>query len=307
MEMKVKPRIGLIGLGLMGSALADRVLNAGFSVSGYDMDLEQTQALAELGGTPSSSSQEVIHDSDWIVYSVMTTEQVRMSLEASQSSLRRGQIVIDCSTGEPDAMASLGKWLQALGISYLDATIAGNSEETRNKLVLALVGGDKDTFDLCRPFFDCFAKESFHLGPNGYGARMKLVFNLVLGLHRAVLGEALGFARQLEIPQETALEILKKGSTHSFVMDNKGEKILNQDFSPQAKLSQHLKDVRLILELGKRYEGKLPLSTVHRQLLESVQELGFGDQDNCAIVKAFENSRPGKGEGANAEKTENPN
>ncbi|MBT5707422.1 MAG: NAD(P)-dependent oxidoreductase, partial [Verrucomicrobia bacterium] len=214
-------------------------------------------------------------------------EQVRESLESNQSSLRPGQIVIDCSTGEPDAMANLGAWLRSHEVDYLDATVAGNSVETRRGDVLALVGGNDATFKQCRPFFDCFAKESFLLGPNGYGARMKLVFNLVLGLHRAVLGEALGFAQKLDIPQSTAMDILKKGSTYSYVMDNKGEKILKQDFSPQAKLSQHLKDVRLMLELGERYGAHLPLSTEHQTLLESLQTEGLGDLDNSAIVKAF--------------------
>lgn len=271
----------------MGNALADRALRAGFVIRGYDLDPDRTQAIAALGGVPSLSPQEVIKHSDWIVYSVMTTEQVRESLESNQSSLRHGQIVIDCSTGEPDAMAELGTWLRGQELDYLDATVAGNSAETRRGEVLALIGGNEATFERCRSFFDCFTKESFLLGPNGYGARMKLVFNLVLGLHRAVLGEALGFAEKLDIPQSTALDILKKGSTYSYVMDNKGDKILNQDFSPQAKLSQHLKDVRLILELGERYKARLPLSTEHQQLLESLQAQGFGELDNCAIVKAF--------------------
>jgi 3-hydroxyisobutyrate dehydrogenase-like beta-hydroxyacid dehydrogenase len=287
MDQQSKPSLGLIGLGLMGSALADRATKAGFSVIGYDLDSDRTQALATMGGVPSLSSREVITQTDWIIYSVMTSEQVRESLESNQSSLSPGQIVIDCSTGEPDAMAELGTWLRRNKVDYLDATVAGNSAETRRGEVLALVGGNETTFERCRPFFDCFAKESFLLGPNGYGARMKLVFNLVLGLHRAVLGEALGFAQKLDIPQSTALDILKKGSTYSYVMDNKGEKILNQDFSPQAKLSQHLKDVRLMLELGERYGAQLPLSTEHQALLESLQTAGHGELDNCAIVKAF--------------------
>ena len=291
MKQQTKPRIGLIGLGLMGSALAERAIQAGFFVCGYDLKKDRTRALAGLGATPASDSQEVIGQSDWIIYSVMTTEQVQESLELNQMSLRSGQIVIDCSTGEPDKMAALGAWLKTLGISYLDATIAGNSEETRNKSVIALVGGEEAIFEICRPFFDCFAKESFHLGPNGHGARMKLVFNLVLGLHRAVLGEALGFAKKLGIQQESAFEILKKGSTHSFVMENKGAKILNEDFSPQAKLSQHLKDVRLILKLGEKYGAKLPFSSQHEALLNSLQEAGYGELDNSAIVKAFGNEQ----------------
>ena len=292
METQRSPSIGLIGVGLMGTALAERALNARFIVRAYDLDSSRHQSLTSCGGIPSPTAQDVISNSDWIVYSVMTTDQVRLSLEAHQQALRPGQIVIDCSTGEPDAMADLGNWLSDFGVNYLDATIAGNSDETRQGAVLALVGGMPEPFQKCRPFFDSFARETFHLGPVGHGARMKLVFNLVLGLHRAVLGEALGFAKKLGIPSAQALEILKQGTSYSKVMDNKGDKILSQDFRPQAKLSQHLKDVRLILQLGERYGALLPLSTQHQELLSTLEDAGMGELDNSAIVKAFDEGLP---------------
>ncbi len=271
----------------MGSALAARAVQAKFSVRGYDRDIDRNAAIRSEGGDPCTTASEVLTASDWIVFSLMTTDQVRQSLEAHQEALRPGQIIIDCSTGEPDAMASLGTKLKSLGVNYLDATIAGNSDETRRGEVLALVGGEMETFEKCRPFFDSFTRESFHLGPNGYGARMKLVFNLVLGMHRAVLGEALGFADKLGIPSTQALKILKKGTSYSKVMDNKGQKILDQDFRPQAKLSQHLKDVNLMLQIGERYGAQLPLSTEHQKLLSALNKAGCGELDNSAIVKAF--------------------
>ena len=292
METHLNPSIGLIGIGLMGSALAERALKAKFTVRGYDLEPTRRSIIESHGGSFCTRASDVISNSDWIVYSVMTTDQVRQSLKAHQQALRPGQIVIDCSTGEPDAMADLGTWLSDFGVNYLDATIAGNSDETRQGAVLALVGGMPEPFQKCRPFFDSFASETFHLGPVGHGARMKLVFNLVLGLHRAVLGEALGFAKKLGIPSAQALEILKRGTSYSKVMDNKGDKILRQDFRPQAKLSQHLKDVRLILQLGERYGARLPLSTQHQELLSTLEDAGMGELDNSAIVKAFDEGLP---------------
>ncbi len=282
------PQLGLIGLGLMGSALAARTRAAGFTVCGHDLDSRRYPDFQSIGGTAMANAGEVLRNSDWVVYSVMTTDQVRSSLEPHIDALRPGQIIIDCSTGEPDQMAALGDWLREHGVDYLDATVAGNSMETRRGEVLALVGGSESTYETCRPFFESFAKSSFLLGPNGFGARMKLVFNLVLGLHRAVLGEALGFANKLGLESDTTLEILKQGTTYSYVMDNKGEKILAQDFTPQARLAQHLKDVNLMLALAERYQAKLPLSGQHRELLDSLVAQGWGDSDNSAIVKAFD-------------------
>ena len=117
---------------------------------------------------------------------------------------------------------------------------------------------------------------------------MKLVVNLALGLNRAVLAETLSFARACEVSPTDALEVLKAGAAYSRVMDDKGDKMLHHDFTVEARLSQHLKDVRLILEAAARKHAKTPLSTVHRQLLESLEKSGYGDADNSAIIMAYD-------------------
>ena len=117
---------------------------------------------------------------------------------------------------------------------------------------------------------------------------MKLVVNLALGLHRAVLAETLAFARASEVSPAVALEVLKAGAAYSRVMDDKGQKMLDHDFSVEAKLSQHLKDVRLILAAANAKNAKAPLSQVHRQLLERLEAAGYGEMDNSAIVMAYD-------------------
>jgi 3-hydroxyisobutyrate dehydrogenase-like beta-hydroxyacid dehydrogenase len=116
---------------------------------------------------------------------------------------------------------------------------------------------------------------------------MKLVLNLVLGLNRAVLAEGLCYAAAAGVDPAAALEILKAGPAYSRVMDTKGQKMLAGDFTAEARLSQHLKDVRLILESGARAGASLPLSSVHRALLEKAEAAGFGAADNSAVIKAF--------------------
>ena len=116
---------------------------------------------------------------------------------------------------------------------------------------------------------------------------MKLVVNLVLGLNRAALAEGLSLADGLGLEGGLALECLQAGPAWSRAMDDKGQKMLEQDFAPQARLSQHLKDVRLILDSGRETSTRLPLSDVHCRLLESVETAGFGDEDNSAILRAY--------------------
>jgi len=117
---------------------------------------------------------------------------------------------------------------------------------------------------------------------------MKLVANLALGLHRAVLAETLTFAQACGVSPTDALEVLKAGAAYSRVMDDKGEKMLHHDFTVEAKLSQHLKDVRLILAEAHTGNAKVPLSQIHRQLLERLDGFGYGDLDNSAIIMAYE-------------------
>lgn len=124
---------------------------------------------------------------------------------------------------------------------------------------------------------------------------MKLVVNLVLGLNRAVLAEALTFAKSLGLEPQSALAILKASPARSEVMETKGAKMLAEDFSPQAKLSQHLKDVRLILAAGERTGALLPLSRVHRELLARAEAAGYGELDNSAIVRAFADPEQSRG------------
>ena len=117
---------------------------------------------------------------------------------------------------------------------------------------------------------------------------MKLVANLALGLHRAVLAETLTYARANDVSPTTALEVLKAGAAYSRVMDDKGEKMLHHDFSVEARLSQHLKDVRLILAEAAAKHAKTPLTEVHARLLEGLEKAGFGEADNSAIIMAYE-------------------
>jgi len=283
-----QPVLGIIGLGLMGSALAERALDAGFQVHGFDIDPLRCRELRRLGGQAADSAIAVAAACRRLVFSLMTTEQVETTLQIIGAALRRGSVVIDTSTGDPDRMATLATRLRRRGIHYLDAPIVGNSAEARAGNVLVLAGGDRHAFQRCRKIFKSFARRTYHVGRCGHGARMKLVINLALGLNRAVLAEALGFARATGVPAARALEIMKESAAYSRVMETKGPKMLSGDFSAQARLDQHLKDVTLILATGQRHAANLPLSSLHRKLLATLVRAGHGRLDNSAIIKAFQ-------------------
>ena len=279
--------IGLIGVGLVGSALAGRFLHAHRRVIGCDVSPDRLRELTALGGRAVSRAEEVFAAADTVVVSLPTSEIAAGVLDAVSVPLH-GKTILDTTTGEPEQMAALGLRLAARGARYLDATIAGSSAQVRAGEVIVMVGGDHDTVASCDELFRCFASRCFHVGPVGAGARMKLVVNLVLGLNRAVLAEGLCFAERFGVDPHQALEVLRAGPAYSRVMDTKADKMLDGDFTPQARLTQHWKDVRLILSAGERSGATLPLSTLHEKLLSDLDRSGFGGLDNSAIIKAFQ-------------------
>ena len=284
--------VGLIGIGLMGTAIAERLLAAGAHVIGWDVSADRRDALIAAGGTSAADAIEVLSTCDRVLLSLPSHDTVQDVLESAESVLRHGQIVIDTSTGDPDAAVSQAARLARRGVEYLDATVSGSSQQLREGTAVFLVGGTDPAYDACRDVLGCLTSKSHHTGPAGSGARMKLVTNLVLGLNRAALAEGLWFAQSLGLDLEQTLFLLRESMSYSRIMDTKGGKMLRGDFAPQAKLSQHLKDVRLMLDSARRANATLPLTETHQRLLESAMRMGLGELDNSAILRAFADQGP---------------
>lgn len=277
--------VGMIGLGLMGTALTERLLEAGYNVWVHNRTREKAAPLVARGA---QWADNPLACCDRVLISLYTTETVEEVLAQLDGGLRPGQILIDTTTGEPERTARLGARLAARGVPYLDAPISGSSEQTRRGEAMAIVGGPQQAFAACRDLFDCCVKTTIYAGPCGSGSRMKLVSNLVLGLNRAALAEGLVFARALGIEPNAALQVLIGSMAYSRIMDTKGFKMVEGDFSTQARLSQHLKDIRLILDAAAVAGQDLPLTETHRRLLEMAEAAGLGDADNSAIIRAFD-------------------
>ena len=277
--------VAMIGLGLLGTALCERLLNAGYPVFVYNRTRAKADPLIERGATWSDNP---LAECQRAVFCLFTTEHVEQVLEKMAAGLRPGQILVDTTTGDPEQTFALGSRLAKQGIDYLETPIAASSEQTRQGEAVAIVGGAAEPFEACRDLYDCLAAKTFHVGSWGAAAKMKLVNNLVLGLNRVALAEGLIFAEAIGIPKSKALGVLKEGNAYSVVMDVKGAKMAESDFSVQAKLAQHTKDVRLMTAEADRAGISLPLSRLHLQLLEMAEASGLGELDNCAIIQAIQ-------------------
>ncbi len=281
-------RVGLIGVGLLGEALASRLTAAGFAVLGYDIDSGRRSRLESIGGRSAPSGPDVAAVCRRVLLSLPNSEVVLQVLAEIEPRLSDGALVIDTTTGDPEATERTAEHLRKRRVAYLDATVGGSSRQVQTGAAIVMVGGEQPAYDACDDIFDALAGKRFFVGPSGSGARMKLVLNLVLGLNRAVLAEALAFASKYGLAPEQTLTILKSGPAYSKVMETKGSKMLAGSFEAEARLSQHLKDVRLILAAARGCGAKLPLTSVHRDLLESLEDRGFGPSDNSVIIKAFD-------------------
>ncbi len=283
--------VGLIGLGLLGSALAQRLREAGYRIVGYDLDPARRTQLAADGCAIVESADDVARSCERVILCLPDSHVVASVVTEIRPQLSPRTLLIDTTTGDPEQTAQLGEQLAAGQIPYVDATIAGSSEQLRAGDVLLMVGGEAVDVRRCEDLFAAIARQTIHVGSWGSGARMKLVVNLVLGLNRAVLAEGLEFARAIGIDPRQALEVLRASPAASRVMDTKGERMLNEDFTPQARLRQHLKDVGLILETAEKHDQFAPLSTLHAELLRTLVDRGLGELDNAAIIRAFQAER----------------
>jgi 3-hydroxyisobutyrate dehydrogenase and related beta-hydroxyacid dehydrogenases len=279
--------VALIGMGLLGSALAENLLKAGFAVRGYDTAPERMRQHAERGGHVAASPADAARGASAVMTCLMTADIVRDALLGPAGALEAaapGVVAIDNSTIHPDASAALAAELGRRGIAMLDAPVGGSSGQARRREAPVVVGGDPEVFARCRPILDAIAQRVHHVGPNGSGARAKLVINLVLGLNRLALAEGLLFGLRQGLDGKTLLAVLKDSAAYSRAMDIKGERMLEGNFEPEGKLAQHLKDVELMLEVGHAAGAPLLATALHRQLLIAGVAAGLSERDNSSII-----------------------
>lgn len=278
-----KEKIGIIGLGLVGTAVSERLTDSGFEVIGYDVNPKLSKSI-QIGSSP----REIFSNCERIVLCLPTSRIVIDVINESRDYLRSGQTVIDTGTGSIDEMLQIHEVLNQNNVSYIEATIAGSSELLRKKEAKLFTAGDISKVENQQDLFSALTDKSFYLGDFGNATKFKLVHNLIIGLNRAVLAEGLQFAQSIGIDPKKALKILKETPAASGVMETKGHRMTDRDYEPpQALISQHLKDVKLILSESEKSNAFVPLSNLHRELLENLENKGFGNMDNSAIIEAF--------------------
>jgi 3-hydroxyisobutyrate dehydrogenase-like beta-hydroxyacid dehydrogenase len=286
--------VGLVGVGLMGEALALRLIGAGLRVIGFDIDAAKTARLAALGGETAASIAELAQQCDPIVLAVFDTDQVEAVVEHEVLPAlgeESGKVVICTSTCDPDRIVRLGTRVSAHGVTLLEAPVSGTSEQVRRGQGVGLIGGDHEAVARVAQVLRALFPSYFHVGGIGDGGRAKLAVNLILGLNRLALAEGLVFATRLGLDPAAFLEVARGSAAYSQVMDTKGAKMLGRDFTPEGRVRQTLKDVNLMLAQARTANQKLPLLEVHADVLEACVRAGEGDRDNSIVVEEIRRRR----------------
>ena len=285
--------VGLVGLGLVGNALAQRLVAAGFEVMGHDLRDEARAAFQATHGRVAASPRDIGATCAVVVLAVFDTAGAIAAIEGPDGLAAGGAVraVIDCSTGIPEALEALSQRLAARHIDFVEAPLSGSSRQIAAGDATLLLGGDGDAIAALAPWLSALSSQRIHVGGAGAGARAKLATNLVLGLNRAALAEGMVLAESMGIAPARFLELVLATPARSDAALAKGAMMVNEDFAPQSRIRQHLKDVDLMLAHGQRTGQRLPLSETHAALMRAAVAAGDGELDNAAILRQLRRER----------------
>ncbi|MDE2789034.1 MAG: NAD(P)-dependent oxidoreductase [Paracoccaceae bacterium] len=275
--------VGIFGLGLIGTALAERLLAAGYEVVGYDVDQARGALLQELGGTP--AVPEVIWQSDIILSAVFSTDQLADIIAAAPDVT--DVVLVTMSTCDPDQIAELADTARERSIVLVEAPVSGTSLQVRQGTALLLLAGDPAGLDAFEKVADAISPNRERVGEIGNGNKTKLAINCVLGLNRAAVAEGLVFAEALGLDPAKYLQTALRSAARSDVMAAKGPMMVAREFTPLGRVAQSQKDFKLIREIAARNgHGNMPMVNRYLEVMENAEQAGDSDLDNSAVFLA---------------------
>jgi L-threonate 2-dehydrogenase len=278
--------VGILGLGLIGTAFSERLIGAKIPVIGFDVDPAQCVKLRAKGGTVAASARELASQCRAIVIAVYSGTQAEASFADIESSPAR-PVLICATTCAPDEIIRLATRAANADMPFIEAPISGTSAEVRDGTATALVAGEAGVIDAAGWLLDILCPRRTRIGKVGDASRAKLAINLILQNNRAALAEGIVLAERMGLDGPTFLATARQSAAYSRVMDTKGEKMLSRDFRPQSHLSQTLRDAELILEEAARQGLRLPVTEAHADLLRAAIAIAGPDSDSAAVVEAI--------------------
>lgn len=279
-------RVGVVGLGLMGMAMAERLVAAGHEVHGYTRSRDGRATLATRGGIAHGSTAAVTGACEVVVLSLPDGAASREVAAEVATAATGGTVVVDTTTVAPADAEAVAEGLARAGARCYDVGLSGSSAAVRRRGVLALAGGPADGFDPVRAVLEAFCSRVVMVGGAGDGMRAKLVVNHVHALNRLALAEGLVLAERMGMDLDVVLDVLQSSAASSKAGDTWGPRMVAGDHDqPQSRVRTGLKDARLIAAEGRRHGAPTPGLAQYVRLMEEAVAAGLGDADNSALVE----------------------
>jgi 3-hydroxyisobutyrate dehydrogenase len=278
-------KLGFIGLGNMGSRIAQRLLDNGYQVFVYDRNIAKADAIAARGGVVAKNILELAGNAD-VILSCLTNDEAVQSVFAGPAGIfaeaRPGTIVLEMSTISPESSRELHKLGARRGIEVLDVAISGSTPAAEQGVLTLLAGGDQDLFLAAEPIFQAIARQNFLLGGAGSGTAMKLVVNTLLGIGMQAIAEAVVLGETVGLNRERLLEVLSKTAVIAPAHVGKLARVAINDYSPQFPLRLMNKDFQLILSAAA--EAHLSMPVTEAAFRVNSEELADHDEEDFSAV-----------------------
>lgn len=282
--------IAFIGLGAMGSAMAATLLKKQYRVTGYDVHPEAVARIAHAGGKGAASAEEAARGADMVILMVVNADQAedvlfeKLALEASAPDAT----IVLCSTCSPDRVETIAKRVTKTGRHFVDAPVSGGVAGASNGTLTIMAAAPTPVFEKAKPVLSAMGSSLFHLGEKpGQGAAMKVVNQLLCGIHIAAAAEGIAFAERAGIDTKIALEVLSGSAAQSWMLKARGPRMVDYDSIVTSAVDIFVKDLGLVLDSGRAAKMALPLSAAAHQLFLAASGMGHGHEDDSQVIETY--------------------
>ena len=288
-------KIAFIGTGLMGYPMASNLIKKKLNLKVFSRTIDKAKPLEKLGAVVSNSLGEAVKDTDIIITMLTDDEAVEKVLGDKEflNNLKPSSTVIDMSSIKPKIAIQYGKILEEKGINFLDAPVSGGTIGAEDGSLAIMVGGEQKTFDYAFGTLKIMGNPTL-VGPIGCGQVSKLANQIIVGVTIGAVAEAITLCEKAGVDANKFIKALSGGFADGKILQNHGKRMIDKDFSPKGKVSTHLKDMNNILECAGDFDTKLPISSLIKEMFNSLVERGNHNDDHSALYKEIENQNKTK-------------
>jgi 3-hydroxyisobutyrate dehydrogenase len=283
--------IGIIGLGAMGNGMAASLRRAGYQLHVCDLRLEAAQAFAAEGGIAYASPAEVAAQCEVVISVVVNaaqTEQVLFGDGGAAAALKPGSVFVMCSTVDPNWSIAMESRLAEQGILYLDAPISGGAARAATGQITMMTAGTAAAYAKVGAALDAMAAKVYRLGDKaGAGSKVKIINQLLAGVHIAAAAEAMALGIREGVNAEDIYEVITNSAGNSWMFENRMAHVLAGDYTPLSAVDIFVKDLGLVLDTARSSKFPLPLSATAHQMFMQASSAGHGREDDSAVIKIF--------------------